>query len=121
MLRMRKGSVKKEEIVEFLKALKTHPKQALPVLWVGLKTHCSRRGRTYVDMQSGYIQIAFLPPYAPDLNVVAYLWAWLKRYALANYCLNYLGEFHPTSRYKLKRSKKCGLIIAPYWIQVILW
>jgi transposase len=27
--------------------------------------------------------MALLPGYAPDLNPVEYLWAWLKRHALA--------------------------------------
>jgi hypothetical protein len=31
--------------------------------------------RRYLDSISGEIQIAFLPPYAPDLNPVEYLWA----------------------------------------------
>jgi transposase len=39
-----------------------------------------------------------LPQYAPDLNPVEYLWAWLKRHALANYCPNDLPELHGTAR-----------------------
>jgi len=73
-----------EEIVEFLKALKAHLKQPLLVIWDGLKAHKSRLVRDYLDSLHGHIQIAFLPPYAPDLNPVEYLWAWLKRHALAN-------------------------------------
>ena len=37
--------------------------------------------------------LAFLPPYAPDLNPVEYLWAWLKRHALVNFCAANLAEF----------------------------
>jgi transposase len=55
---------------------------------------------------SGHIQIAFLPPYAPDLNPVEYLWAWLKRHALANYYPNDLGELQSTARKKLKSAQK---------------
>jgi transposase len=47
-----------------------------------------------------------LPPYAPDLNPVEYLWAWLKRHALANYCPNDLGELQSTARKKLKSAQK---------------
>jgi len=36
---------------------------------------------------------------------VEYLWAWLKRHALANYCPNDLAELHATARNKLKRPK----------------
>jgi transposase len=82
LFRLYEGSIKKEEIVEFLKALKAHLKQPLLVIWDGLRAHRSRLVREYLDSLAGHIQIAFLPPYAPDLNPVEYLWAWLKRHAL---------------------------------------
>jgi DDE superfamily endonuclease len=71
-----------------------------------LKAHRSRLVRDYLDSIGGEIQIAFLPPYAPDLNPVEYLWAWLKRHAMANYCPNDLAELHATSRNKLKSAQK---------------
>ncbi len=54
----------------FLKALKAHLKQPLLVIWDGLKARRSRLVRDYLDTLNGHIQIAFLPPYAPDLNPV---------------------------------------------------
>ena len=77
--------------------------------------------REYLDRLGGCIQIAFLPPYAPDLNPVEYLWAWLKRHALANYCPNNLSELHTTARNKLKRAQKRPSIIAACWMQATLW
>jgi hypothetical protein len=50
----------------------------------GLRAHRSRMVRDYVDTLNGGIEMAYLPPYAPELNPVEYLWAWLKRHALAN-------------------------------------
>jgi hypothetical protein len=79
LFQLHEGSIKKEEIVEFLKALKAHLKQPLLVIWDGLKAHRSHLVRDYVDSLGGHIQIAFLPPYAPDLNPVEYPWASLKR------------------------------------------
>jgi transposase len=32
------------------------------------------------------IELAFLPPYSPELNPVERLWQWLKRHALRNRC-----------------------------------
>jgi transposase len=103
------GSIKKEEVVAFLKALKAHLKQPLLVIWDGLRAHRSRLVRDYLDTLGGHIQIAFLPPYSPDLNPVEYLWAWLKRHALANYCPNDLSELHTTARNKLKSAQKATL------------
>jgi hypothetical protein len=48
----------------------------------GLKAHRSRLVYEYLDSLDGQIAIAFLPPYAPDLNPVEYLWAWRKRHVL---------------------------------------
>jgi transposase len=42
--------------------------------------------RDYVASTAGRIQLHFLPGYAPELNPVEFLWSWLKRHALANFC-----------------------------------
>ena len=115
------GSIKKEQTVEFLKALKTHLKRPLLVIWDGSRPHHSRLVRDYLDPLEGHIQVAFLPPYAPDLNPVEYLWAWLKRHALANYCPNDLSELHENARNKLKSAQRRPSIIAACWIQATLW
>lgn len=121
MFRLHEGSIRKEEIVEFLKALKAYLKQPLLIIWDGLKAHRSRLVREYLDALEGHIQIAFLPPYAPDLNPVEYLWAWLKRHALANYCPADLSELHITARNKLRSAQKRTSIIAACWKQATLW
>ncbi len=107
MFRLHEGSIKKEEVVEFLKALKAHLRRPLLIIWDGLKAHHSRRVREYLDSLDGYIEIAFLPAYAPDLNPVEYLWAWLKRYAMANYCPNNLRQLQTTARNQLRSAQKC--------------
>ena len=56
--------------MDFLKALKAHLKQPLLVIWDGASTHHGHFVRDYLDSLHGHIQIAFLPPYAPDLNPV---------------------------------------------------
>lgn len=73
LFRFHEGSIKKEQIVEFLKALKAHLKQPLRIVLDGLRAHKSKL--EYLDSTNGHIQIAFLPPYSPDLNPVEYLWA----------------------------------------------
>ena len=121
MFRLHEGSIKRQEIARFLKALKAQIKKPLLVIWDGLKAHRSRLVRQYLDSLDGHIQIAFLPPYAPDLNPVEYLWAWLKRHALANYCPNKLKELQATAHNKLKSAQKRPGIIAACWKQATLW
>lgn len=121
VFRLYDGSVKKEQVVEFLKALKTQLKRRLLIIWDGAKPHRSRLVRDYLDSLDGDIQMAFLPPYCPDLNPVEYLWAWMKRHALANYCPDTLNELRTTARGKLKSAQKRPAIIAACWSQATLW
>ena len=121
LFRFHEGSIKKEQIVEFLKALKAHLKLPLLIILDGLRAHKSKLVREYLDSTDGHIQIAFLPPYAPDLNPVEYLWAWLKRHALANFCPNNLDELQMTARNKLKSAQHRPSIIMACWKQAELW
>jgi transposase len=91
------------------------------MLLAGKKAHRSKLVREYLDSTSGDIQMAFLPPYSPDLNPVEYLWAWLKRHALANFCPANLSELNTTARAKLKSVQRRPSIIAACWVQAELW
>lgn len=121
VFRLHEGSIKKEQHVEFLKALRAHLKQRLLIIWDGLRAHRSKLVREYLDSTEGDIQMAFLPPYAPELNPVEYLWAWLKRHALANYCPANLHDLNRTARAKLKSAQRRPSIIAACWVQADLW
>ncbi len=63
------------------------------------------------------IHLAFLPPYAPDLNPVEYLWGWLKRHALANFCPHGLTELKSTARNQLRSAQHRPSIITSCWAQ----
>src|SRR5205085_2243294 len=74
--RLHDGAVRKEEVVEFLKALTTHyRRRKLLIIWDGAKPHRSRLVRDYVESTGGRIVVERLPVYAPELNPVEYLWA----------------------------------------------
>jgi transposase len=77
--------------------------------------------REYLDPTDGEVQMAFLPPYSPDLNPVEFLWAWLKRHALANFCPANLHELNTTGRRKLRSAQRRPSIIAACWAQAELW
>lgn len=121
LFRLHHGSIKKEQHVEFLKALHAHVKQRLLIIWDGLKAHRSKLVREYLDSTGGDVQMAFLPPYSPDLNPVEFLWAWLKRHALANFCPDNLGQLKTAARNKLKSAQQRPSIIAACWVQAGLW
>ena len=81
------GAVRAPEVVAFLKALRRHlGDRKLLIVWDRLQAHRSRLVREYVESQEGAIHLEYLPPYAPELNPVEYLWAHWKHHELANFC-----------------------------------
>lgn len=121
LFRLHDGAIKSAQIVEFLKARRAQLRGKLMIVWDGAAQHKSRVVREYLDSTDGAVQMALLPGYAPDLNPVEYLWAWLKRHALANFCPNNLAELEHTARCKLKSGQKRKSIVAACWKQAELW
>jgi transposase len=68
--RPHEGSIAKEQVVEFLKALVVHFRRPLLILWDNSSPHRSHLVRDYVATTAGHIKLHFLPGYAPDLNPV---------------------------------------------------
>ena len=59
--RLHDGAIRKEEVVEFLKALKAHHRRRLLIIWGGAKPHRSHLVRDYVDSNNGDIVVERLP------------------------------------------------------------
>lgn len=121
MFRLHEGAIRSPQVVEFLKALRRHLKRKLLIVWDGLRTHSSRLVREYVESTVDAIELARLPPYAPELNSVEYLWTWLKRHARANLCPSGLGELQRAARAKLNAARRRQNIVAACWIQADLF
>ena len=118
--RMYQGAINRFLVVEFLKALVRAIKRPLLILWDSLPAHRSRVVRDYVDSLEGAAQLEFLPTYAPELNPVEYLWAWMKRHAMANFCPDTLEELTDMASRKLRSARRRPSIIAACWKQSAL-
>jgi transposase len=121
LFRLFDGAVRSAQIVEFLQALRAQLKRKLLIVWDGAAQHGSRILREYLDSTKGAVQMALLPAYSPDPNPVEYLWAWLKRHALANFCPKSLAELKTTARNKLRSVQRRQSIITACWKQAKLW
>lgn len=71
-------------LLAFLRALARHLPLGFVVVWDRLPGHRARIVTSFLERhpRRGYV---LLPPYAPELNPVEYLWAYLKRNPLANH------------------------------------
>ena len=115
------GAVRAPEVVAFLKALRRHlGDRKLLIVWDRLQAHRSRLVRQYVESQEGAIHLEFLPPYAPELNPVEYLWAHWKHHELANFCPKDFAELTVHARAKLRRTQRRKALIAAFWKQAEL-
>lgn len=68
--------------VAFLRQLKAQVDGPLTLVWDRLQTHRAKAVRDFIRRHRRRIE--FLPPYAPELNPVEYLWGYEKMNPLAN-------------------------------------
>jgi transposase len=94
-LATKNGAVKSPDVIKYLKGLKRFMRgRKLLLIWDSLPAHKSKITSDYVRSQKKWLQVEFLPPYAPDLNPVEYLWANISRMEMANFCAANLGQVH---------------------------
>lgn len=83
-LRIFKGTISSTEIIRYIKELRRHIKGKLILLWDRLPAHRSGEVEEFLESQKHWLQIEWLPPYAPELNPTEYLWSTGKQKDWAN-------------------------------------
>jgi transposase len=85
-LRLLPGSIKQPQIVEYLRSLKRHlaGRKAI-LLWDRLPAHRGAKVQAYLQRQRTWLEVEYLPPYAPELNPVEYFWGHLLKTDMANF------------------------------------
>jgi len=114
------GTIKKEQVVEFLSVLVRQLPNRLLIIWDGLAAHRSKRVRDYVDSLEGHIQLEFLPAYAPELNPVEYAWGYLKGHKIANLYANTLDDVRRYATNRLNSTQRRPRLIWAFWKQAEL-
>jgi len=115
------GSIKSPQVVEILKALSATIGRKLLIIWDRLQAHRSRLVQNYVEAQRGAVALEYLPPYTPELNPVAYIWAYLKSHARPNFCAYDLHDFQDTARSKLYSMQRRTSLVGAFWKQAELF
>jgi transposase len=114
-------SIKSPHVIVFLQHLQRCIKGKLLILWDGLPAHRSRLVQEYLRTLSGKIVVTPLPAYAPELNPVEFIWAYLKHHELPNVCAKDLWHLGDGARRSLKRMRRRKTLIAAFWKQSSLW
>lgn len=71
-------------VIDFLDNLLRHLKGPVVLVWDRLGVHRSRAVSSFIRRHRR-LHVELLPPYAPELNPVELVWAYLKRNPLANF------------------------------------
>ena len=91
---LREGAYDTDQLVPIVAALGRLLGDAAPVIlvWDNLPAHHSIAMGAWLAGQHAWLQVEYLPAYAPDLNPVEGLWANLKGVELANRACSSLEE-----------------------------
>jgi DDE superfamily endonuclease len=72
------------------------------LIWDRLPAHRSQKTQQFIGDQNGRLEMQYLPPYAPELNPVEYIWAHCKHHELPNVCAKNLWDLGEGARRSLK-------------------
>lgn len=79
------GAVNADRFVQFLKSVKRHLYPGTLILIIdNLRVHKARAVNEYLNREQRWLTVEYLPPYAPELNPVEYVWSSRKRTAFGN-------------------------------------
>ncbi len=115
------GAIRSPEVVVFLRHLMRHIPGNLLVIWDGLQSHRSRLVKEFVALQSGRLEVEYLPAYAPELNPVEYLWGHWKQHELPNFCPKNFAQLSDHARRALRRMRRRPTLVTAFWKQASLF
>ena len=119
--RMYKGSIKAEQVVDFLGHLRRHLSGKLLIVWDGLPAHRSKLVKEFLGEQKGKIWLERLPAYAPELNPVEYIWGYWKKHELPNFCPKDYFALSTQARKALGRMRRRTTLVTAFWKQAELF
>ena len=104
LARTKPDSFNTESLIAFLKDLKRFVQGAKVILiWDRLPAHRSKLMKRFLYQQREWLQIEWLPSYAPDLNPTEGVWNNIKRRELGNFCADHIDEATNAFRSGLRR------------------
>ena len=104
LARTKPDSFNTESLIAFLKDLKRFVQGAKVILiWDRLPAHRSKLMKSFLFQQREWLEIEWLPSYAPDLNPTEGVWNNIKRRELGNFCADQIEEATNAFRSGLRR------------------
>lgn len=102
-------AVRATGVVAFLGHLLRHVQGELVVVLDRAGIHRAKAVQRCVQ-DHPRLSLVYLPPYAPDLNPVEWLWAYLKRHVLGNFVARDLRALHHRWKTGFDRVRRRSLV-----------
>jgi transposase len=102
-------------VIEFLVHLGRLGADRLLVIWDGSPIHRRAEVRAFVTEAGDAIQVEPLPPYAPDLNPVEWLWRQVKEVELRNRTCLDLEQLHMELHLALGRVRQKPALVGSFF------
>jgi putative transposase len=87
----KKGSIRSKDVIQFFEHVLRHVTGKLVVVLDNAGIHRAKAVQTFVDCHER-LSLVYLPPYAPELNPIELVWAYVKRNVLANFCASNVDD-----------------------------
>ena len=113
-------AIKAPQIIEFLHHLMRHLRRPLLVIWDGLPGHRSTDVRDFVAAQGERLTLERLPGYAPELNPVEHIWAYLTQHEIPNLCPRERWALS-AARAAVRRMRRRPTLVTAFWKQAELF
>ena len=84
------GAVRSGDVIRFLQHLLRHVRGELVVVLDNAGIHRAKAVQAFVETHER-LSVVYLPPYAPELNPIELVWAYVKRNVLGNFCARSLS------------------------------
>jgi transposase len=100
------GSVDGPTVIAFLRSVRRLLRAPVLLVWDRLPAHVSGLVKNYLTRQRHWLDVEWLPPYAPELNPVEYLWSYLDGTDLANFAPDDLRQLERQVRRGIRRVRR---------------
>jgi transposase len=111
LLLFQPGAVRAPAILRFLRHLRRHVRGHVVLLWDRVQPHRAAAVRDWITQNRRWLEVEWLPAYAPDLNPVEGMWSWLKGTSLANVCEDNLGPLVRRTRHAAGRLRRNDAVL----------
>lgn len=107
------ANINASRVVRFLRQLYRHIRGPIVLVWDRLQAHRAKKTVMFLNAKKKIISY-FIPPYAPELNPVEYLWSNIKSNPLANRPCDTTDTLASVARYHGGRIRKKNKLLCSF-------